>query len=293
MGRQLVILGAARSGTKIIRDVLAEATGSGAVPYDVGFVWRYGNEQISHDQLDPASANPKIARFIRRYLGRYASKETGMVIEKTVGNTLRVPFVRSVLPNASFIHLVRDGVDVAESARRQWLAPPDLRYLARKVPHFPARLVPTYGRKYVASLASRYRNDESRVGTWGPRYPQIDEDVRTEPLLTVCARQWQRSVNETRLNLGQLELPHIEIRYEQLIANPRGTLETALDYLELSARRDRLERAVSMVKPGRTGTGARSLSPDELESLDQEVGSTLEDLDYDFATARGGASGRK
>ena len=40
----IVLIGAARSGTKILRDALATALGVPQVPYDVGYVWRYGNE---------------------------------------------------------------------------------------------------------------------------------------------------------------------------------------------------------------------------------------------------------
>ncbi len=43
--RRIVLIGAARSGTKILRDTLAAATGSGAVPFDIGFVWRIGHDE--------------------------------------------------------------------------------------------------------------------------------------------------------------------------------------------------------------------------------------------------------
>jgi hypothetical protein len=129
MTRYIIIIGAARSGTKILRDVLAEASGMGCVPYDIGFVWRYGNQQVPHDVLDPATVTPRIQRFVRRYVDRYARSGGDVVIEKTVGNTLRVPFVHAVMPDAAFVHLVRDGMDVVESARRQWSAPPDREYL--------------------------------------------------------------------------------------------------------------------------------------------------------------------
>ena len=72
MTRHIVIIGAARSGTKILRDVLAQASGAGSVPYDIGFVWRYGNERVPHDVLDPATVTPRISRFVRRYVERYA-----------------------------------------------------------------------------------------------------------------------------------------------------------------------------------------------------------------------------
>ena len=38
------------------------------------------------------------------------------MVEKTCANTLRLPFVDKVLPEARYLHIVRDGVDVVASA---------------------------------------------------------------------------------------------------------------------------------------------------------------------------------
>ncbi len=181
--RHIVIIGAARSGTKMLRDALAAATGAGKVPYDVGFVWRHGNEDCPHDALTADMISPRSRRFIRRFIDRYARGTPPAVIEKTVGNALRVEAVASVLPDARFIHLVRDGVDVAESLRRQWIASADFGYLVRKLRHFPVRLAPRYATGYVWSAVRRRIHPSGRVGTWGPRYPGIDKDLHEHDLL--------------------------------------------------------------------------------------------------------------
>lgn len=291
--RPVVLIGAARSGTKIVRDVLAEAAGAGRVPYDVGFVWRYGNEDLPHDILDPASATPRIGHFIRSYLNRYArgsTRQGPIVIEKTVGNALRVPFVHEVLPDAVFLHLIRDGVDVAESTQRQWLAPPDRRYLAQKLRHFPPRLAPTYGRKYVMSQVRHYVKKDSRVGSWGPRYPGIDDDVRLADLLTVCARQWQKCVESAREALLDLAAPTVELRYETLVADPAGTIGTVLEQLDIPLDDAALRSAADRIESGHSGQGGRSLSRAELDLLHREIGATLADLGYPSALSRKAAS---
>lgn len=286
--RPIVLVGAARSGTKIVRDVLAEAASAGRVPYDVGFVWRYGNEDVPHDVLDPATVTASIGSFIRSYMDRYArdGANGSLVIEKTVGNALRVPFVNRVLPDAVFLHLVRDGVDVAESTRRQWLAPPDHRYLAAKMRHFPIRLAPTYGRKYAMSQVRHYVKRDARVGSWGPRYPGIDDDVRSGDLLAVCARQWQSCVESARHALKQVSAQTVELRYEDLIANPSGSIETVLEQLDIPVEDAALQRAASRIESGHAGQGGRSLSPYELDQLHSEIGSTLADFGYPSALSR-------
>ena len=48
----IILIGAARSGTKFLRDVLASAVGVKSVPYDVNYIWRHGSPNYGHDVLD-------------------------------------------------------------------------------------------------------------------------------------------------------------------------------------------------------------------------------------------------
>ena len=281
MTRPVLIIGAARSGTKILRDVLAEASGVGCVPYDIGFVWRYGNQGVPHDVLDPETVTPRIQRFVRRYVDRYAHGGRGVVIEKTVGNTLRVPFVHALMPDAAFVHLVRDGTDVAESARRQWSATPDREYLLRKVRHFPLRLVPSYGREYALAQLSRLRRDRCDTAkSWGPRYPGIDADVASQDLLTVCARQWRASVEYATRDLARVSTLVVDVRYEDLVSEPLATLGELMDRLELPASTEDRRRAAARLEAGRAGGGTRSLDSRELEMISAELGTTLDTFGY-------------
>lgn len=285
--RRIVLIGAARSGTKIVRDVLSAATGVGRVPYDISYVWRYGNESCPDDALHPTSLTPGVSRFITQHVDRYAGGDPATVIEKTVGNTLRVPFVHRVMPDAAFVHLIRHGVDVAESTRRQWIAPPDAPYLLKKIRHFPLRLMPTYGRKYAVSVAKRYLNSTQHFDTWGPRYPGIDDDVRNEDLLTVCARQWQSSVEHALDAFATLDVLQVDLRYERLMAQPAEELARVISTLGLDVGDKTLDKAARMLEPGRSGTGARALNENELTGLQVELGSTLERLGYPPTPLRG------
>jgi len=283
--RRIVIVGAARSGTKLLRDSLAAATGAGVVPYDIGYVWRVGQESSPHDALAPDGLRDRHRRYIRRYVDGYAAGEPLAVVEKTVGNTLRVLLVARVLPDAVFVHLVRDGVDVIESSMRQWTAPVDLRYLAAKARTFPLRLAPRYGTKYVSSLAARRLGRDGRVRTWGVRYPGIDADLRSSGLLTVCARQWRSSVTRAREDLSAQGLTVVDTRYERLAEDPRAELARLATLVGLPASSGRLDVASRSVHTGRRGAGRGALSPDQLATVDAEVGDLLIELGYRRATA--------
>lgn len=281
---RVVLIGAARSGTKVVRDALSHAAGAGAVPYDIGFVWRAGHQQHPDDVLDPAWLTPRAKKFVAGFVDGYAAGQPPAVIEKTVGNTLRVPYVAEVLPDAVFVHLIRDGVDVAESTLRQWREPADYRYLARKIRHFPLRLAPTYGRRYVQSLVRRRAADDRRVATWGARYPGIEDDLVAAELLTVCARQWRESVSRARQDLGASEVPTIEVRYERLIANPREELARMSEFCGLGTSLESLAGAAAKIEPGRGGQGRRALPAADLALLDVEIGDLLTELGYDRPT---------
>lgn len=278
--RPVVVLGAARSGTKILRDALSVATGVPAVPYDVGYVWRHGNEGAPDDCQVPAEVTPRTRRLVRAFLARYADHE-GRVIEKTVGNTLRIPYVAELVPDAMFVHVVRHGADVAESARREWQRPAEWDYLARKARHFPLRLLPGYGRKFVwGNTIGRRRQGGTHVPTWGPRYPGIDEDLERDGLLAVTARQWRSCVEAARRDLWAVDC-RADIRYEDLVEDPHATLQGVADALGWHVAPADLDRAAHMVRPGHAGAGRARLTDEELSLVDAELGDLLKELGHE------------
>ena len=110
-----------------------------------------------------------------------------------MSNTLRVPFVSSVFPEARFVHLIRDGREVTESAMRQWSAPPDWRNLVTKLRDLRS-LNPGYALWFAHNAALGAISGRKGGKVWGPRYPGIESDAQTKPLVELCALQWQYSV---------------------------------------------------------------------------------------------------
>lgn len=216
----IIILGAARSGTKFLRSVLASGKGVAAVPYDVNYVWRYGAETAPDDRLDPANLTARQSDFIRRTLPSLAGmKRQDVLIEKTVSNSLRVPYLAAVFPNARFVHLLRDGRDVTESAMRLWRAPPDWNGLFEKLHSMPlANLgyVGWFGWNFFKGLVAGRKGGK----VWGPRYPGIDEDEQTLSLAETCALQWRHCVETAVADLRNIPQERVfQLRYEDLVAN--------------------------------------------------------------------------
>ena len=222
MSQPVIILGAARSGTKYLRDILAQAPNAARVPYDIGYIWRYGSEDHPDDVLPPALLTEKKKRFIRAQVHRLAKATPGggtVVLEKTVGNTLRVPFVDGVFPEAKYVHLVRDGRAVTESAARQWSEPLNYGRLFEKLKGLPLQNV-GYVFWFAGNLLKGMVSGRGGGNVWGPRYPGIEADVEADrDLVEICAEQWRASVEHALAGLEAIPAKRqITIRYDELVS---------------------------------------------------------------------------
>ena len=253
--RPIIIIGAARSGTKFLRDLLAASDRARAVPYDVNYIWRYKAGPLPDDVLSVESLSFEKRDFITQTLRDQAGIQRGdtqtILIEKTVSNTLRVPFVHKIFPDAHYVHLVRDGRDVTHSAMGMWQAKPDLGALWTKLKGVPLSnlgYVFWFGANFVKGLFSGRGGGK----IWGPRYPGFEEDLAGRPLVEICARQWLHSVSAARRDLAVMPAEQVhEIRYEALVGG-RGPLEWLLqrvglegDAKVLAAYDERVDRSAS------------------------------------------------
>lgn len=155
------VVGAPRSGTTLLRFML-DAHPDLAIPPETGFLvplaalaerGDFRRKDIlevitGFPQFAPAftefgiprwrlrramkKAEPTVAEavrcFYRLYAGRFGKRRFG---DKTPLYGKHVASIASILPEAHFIHIVRDGRDVALSLRQTWFSPgPDMAILA-------------------------------------------------------------------------------------------------------------------------------------------------------------------
>jgi hypothetical protein len=221
----VIVIGAGRSGTNLLRDIICSFDGFYTWPCDeINYIWRHGNRSASTDELSPADARPEVVRYIRRAFDKqWASSGGATVVEKTCANSLRVPFVHEVFPDARFVYILRDGRDVVASAIKRWTAPLDLRYLRRKARFVPVVDLPHYAANYVRARLKRIGSSDHAVGTWGPRFSGMDEVVLAKSLAEVCATQWLACVESTERGFDECTrrgvLVH-RLRYEDLASRP-------------------------------------------------------------------------
>lgn len=283
MRQDIVIIGAPRSGTNMLRDVLAQLDEIATWPCDeINYIWRHGNVRHPSDELTPKMARPEIRRFIRASFDWVAQRyDAPIVVEKTCANSLRVPFVDTVLPEARYLFIRRDGLDAVGSAMQRWKAPLDLPYLARKARFVPVSDLPYYASRYLWNRVYRLLSRQERLAFWGPMPTDLDALLAAHPLDEVCAIQWQRCVDQAYDALQNLPPSRwLEVAYEDFVTDPERELDRVLAFLELEVNQHARRLAVQGVHGSSVGKGRAALDDASITRLTDLVGSTLERFGY-------------
>ena len=196
-----VVVGAGRSGTTLLR-LMLDSHPLLAMPPETAFLPQIHQQRAQLDSesladlivssptwpdfhLDAAALRAELAAlrpfspaegarcFYRLYAQRFGKPRWG---DKTPFYGGRMLDIQELLPEARFIHLIRDGRDVALSLRPLWFAP--------------------------------------------------GQDMRT------LAAYWCQAVSDARRDAPSCR-HYLEVRYEQLIADPRAQLQRICDFLAL------------------------------------------------------------
>jgi sulfotransferase family protein len=143
-----IVVGVGRSGTTLLR-LMLDSHPELAMPPETGFLPRIHHERETLDaaglvelltaaptwpdfHLDPSELRAELDRnapfsasegarsFYRLYARRFEKERWG---DKTPVYCRHMPAIQELLPEARFIHLIRDGRDVAVSLRPLWFAP--------------------------------------------------------------------------------------------------------------------------------------------------------------------------
>ena len=126
-------------------------------------------------------------------------------VNKQTANTQRIRLISRMFRDAYFIHVIRDGRAVANSLYKvRWWNETEIWWLGKKVSEW---------------------NKEGR-----------------EPI-ELCALHWEKDVKEILNNKRLFEDRYIEIKYEEFIADVRGTMNRISDFCELG----RSEKFINML----------------------------------------------
>lgn len=296
--RCLFVTGAARSGTHLLATLVHEATGCTYLG-EVNDFWRSTAPRLRHDMIPTGDAIPAVADRFFRTFGSLASAEgdAAWLLDKTAANSLRLPFLYRLFPDACFVHIIRDGRDVAISVRRKYQG--DTRKITKMAePGQASRPRPSVGAglaqlrgKLATGLSPRRVLTEPRrylaaglrmLGVsarhpWGPAVPGLEAMIRSHSTLEVAAYQWRCCVEHAlSFHAAYPQATYVEIRYEQLLADPEAALAPLWALLKIRTPVSALRTEV--VAGGQTH--ADILSDAEREQISGMAGWTLAKLQY-------------
>lgn len=146
-------------------------------------------------------------KLLQRPVGWLYKRRPLRLVEKTPANSLRIPFLASLFPDAKFIFLMRRGEDVISSLMEGWK---NWSHLSRSDPwHFTKwhYLVPPGWREWVG-----------------------------RPLQEICAFQWLESNRTAWEDLERVRRGNfLFLRHEDVMEDPPRHYRTILDFCELSS----------------------------------------------------------
>ncbi|WP_031211141.1 sulfotransferase family protein [Marinobacter sp. EN3] len=279
----VIIVGAPRSGTNMLRDVLTAFDGVATWPCDeINYIWRHGNVRFPSDEIPEDLATPAVKNYIQQRFQEIQQKYSAdIVVEKTCANSLRVPFVDAVVPDAKYVFIYRDGIDATGSAKERWTAELDIPYILEKVRFVPKMDLPYYALRYFWARVYRFISREKRLAFWGPALDGMQDILQKHSLNEVCALQWQRCVDKSEEAFARMpEGKVVRVRYEDFVRNPVTELSRILAFLGKDVPQERIERAVEGVSPRSLGKGRKALGEQEVANLEALVGDTLRRYDY-------------
>ncbi len=230
--RPIVLLGAQRSGTTWLGDVLG-AHPSIAYWSEPRHVWTRGFTDRPDDSLDADDATPSVTRRIRRSFDRYVrSRRRARLAEKTPSNCLRVPFVRAALPDARLLLILRDGRSVIESTERIMQTGVPLHRVVQRALQTPLTDWPAQTGRAMSVITRRLTG--APLDYWGIRPPGWREWVGRDPLHVMLAKQWVGAVGRAFDDAQSLPDGDILIfKYEELVRDQLAHAKRIAEFCDL------------------------------------------------------------
>ena len=259
MHKKVIIIGAGRSGTNMLRDTLVRFDSCDTWDCDeINYIWRYGNRDHVSDELLRSHQTAKSTQYINSAFEKIADqKKCNFVIEKTCANSLRVSYLDAVVQDAIYINIVRNGEDVVSSAFDRWTAGVEPGYLARKLKYVPIADLPYYMTRYASHRVQRLFREDNSLPSWGPVYDGMREDVKNHTIPEVCALQWKHCVERSHTQLTASRNRVLTVNYEKFVKRPVPGMKEILDFMSLTVDETTIAKAVSMISSKSVGKGRK------------------------------------
>lgn len=256
--RPVFIIGSPRSGTTFLGDCIS------VLPEFSYHFEPIATKYAARFVYDGTWSFAKARLFYRNVYGclmRLHADGDLRFVEKTPRNCFLISFLHDAFPDASFVHILRDGRDAALShSKKPWLQMASAHSGMREPGGYP---MGPYARFYIE--------------------PDRVREFETTSDIHRCIWVWRRHVEAAlEASAGLPPDRYYALRYEDLVAHPIPEANRLLAFLGIHepASRMRFLEAVREVQPDSVGNGRRELSEEALATIEQEAGPLLRKLNY-------------
>jgi Sulfotransferase family len=253
--RPILLVGCPRSGTGILLDVLRQSAALRSIQDEGHILWQPYHHPRDRgwdsDALDADDVSRREQEYI--YLAVRLLVGDRRFLDKTPESCLRIPYLRALFPDASFVFLRRRAADNVSSLMEGWRARP--RFVTYRLPEPLTGLGSLSGNRWSFVLIPEWR------------------ELRSSPLEEICAHQYI-TCNEAVLDARERDDPTrwLDVTYEDLIADPVAESERLYDGLGLRFTSDARHFAANLTRrPSRT-----SLTPPRPEKWREQNRAAIE-----------------
>ena len=275
----IILIGAGRSGTSLLARIVQSHPDVAYLP-EPRPIWMHGHAYRRHHALDASDLSPRIADYIDRRFADFLRESGGSrFAEKTPSNCLRIPFIHALYPDCRIVNVLRDGLDVARSTVAVRDRPANRGALRQRLASTPVwewpGYLPTFWNGFVRTNLLR-----RPARYWGAQPPGW-ERWRDLPAHLAAAHQWLALV-EASLRDGRALPPenYLELRYEELIADPAGVADRLAGFAGLSASEEMRSAASGRVRPDFARRRQDTLSAEQTREVLELIAPLQQRLGY-------------
>ncbi len=217
----IIIFGNNRSGSTIVQKIMALHPDI-VQWYEPRSLWLFADPGRRHDEFDAKDATDKVKRYIRNQFLKY-QKQYGdrVVLEKTPATILKIPYVRAIFPEATYLFIVRDPFSFISSVELKWQRPLSGKGIRRRLKSTPVTQLHYYAGRLISEQFYKRVLRRKYLSIWGPRYKGIEQDLKKHDLLTVIARQWSVCSRKAEKDLALFGNGRVlRLKYEEFVEDP-------------------------------------------------------------------------
>lgn len=260
--RPVFVIGCPRSGTTVVFELLRQNPALASIGQEGHVLWESFHHPREHGWRSNALGPGDVRSFERRYLAwaisALARPSGGRFLDKTPRNSLRLPYLAALFPDARFVFVQRDGRATVSSLVVAW-----------RERERPAYVLPVPFS--IPGIPERH---------WHFILPPGWRAFDGRPLEDVCAHQYVTATGAIlAFREGLDPTRFVDVRYEGLVADPAGQMERVHQALDVGFSDAEARRARQHVRDPGPGKW-RTATPNEIERVLPAIEPMLERTGY-------------